>query len=725
MARKSKKKKSSLPAYMQGVKRSAREGKRLRLEKLRGIAATGIMTSQTSPVTSETPAPGNYDDIAFKLDDSGKFTSKDESTFVGRMLHQKSIDCPVAPGDYTLPEPSKLPLFSKLTDRDTPLWVETLLKESAWKRGVGDYDIAAHDSMKKGIRISNDQMNAGDSDDDISSRKTFLYRLLEYEKSNGTGPATFNLQDSQNYKAPTGSGGDGRFIAHATGGFLDRTVALAADNPGPADYNQMKPEKSTISAFIRGQDELNWLGHIVNRSKWKLGPGHNNVSDCSNDHGIKISKSERKTLPLDDNVHVPGPGAYVDPIDASSIDGTKGPKINPADGTTFEDHLLRERAAEPGPTDYDPYAKTEEVKGGQFRVHVAPNWVEEKMVKAASIPGVGQYTLTCDKIDRGAVFLKEEGGSFVDNFSAKADEPGPFDTAEGTVGVPTINRGPTGVFVSKSTTSFTDKVTRGAEERPGPGEYHPEREVTTFKPRLLGDRTVELIRSTSALKIYDRGEIIGKAGNLSHAAKMGGQQKHSQANHMTNLLRANTAHGKITDKDYTLQYRHRMHQWKDRGDSTTGPEKMFNFGASSLPKPVGATGRLRPEGVRSTPAITVGGVVKRATRLDTLAETAMQMQGDKAANRFKSNHNPLIRPPRQDIGAPWQSADTYRDTQTGKFFILDEGEYIEARHSVQSLRKGHTFSNNRGFRKVDEDAARVRSVVSELLASDGITARQT
>ena len=104
---------------------------------------------------------------------------------------------------------------------------------------------------------------------------------------------------------------------------------------------------------------------------------------------------------------------------------------------------------------------------------------------------------------------------------------------------------------------------------------------------------------------------------------------------------------------------------------------------------------------------------------------AMQMQGDKAANRFKSNHNPLIIPPRQDIGAPWQSADTYRDTQTGKTFVLDEGEYIEARHSVQSLRKGYTFSNNRGFRKVDEDAARVRSFVSELLASDGITARQT
>ena len=126
---------------------------------------------------------------------------------------------------------------------------------------------------------------------------------------------------------------------------------------------------------------------------------------------------------------------------------------------------------------------------------------------------------------------------------------------------------------------------------------------------------------------------------------MGGQQKHSQSNHMTRL-RANTAHGKITDRDYTLQYRHRMHQWKNRGDSTTGPEKMFNFGASSLPKRIGATGRLRPEGVRSTPAITVGGVVKRATRLDTLAETAMQMQGDAA------EHVPVAPQPAHQATAP-------------------------------------------------------------------------
>ena len=716
-----KKTKKAVPAYMAGVRAKAKQAKRLRLERLRGVAATGKVASQRPPPSSETPAPGNYDDIEFKLHDTGRMISKDESTFVGRMLRLKAQDCPVAPSDYTLPKPPELPLFAKMTTRDTPLFMELMLKESSWKRGVGDYDIAASDTMNKGPKISKANMGDPDKSEDISTRKTYLDPLIYHEKFNGTGPATFNLQGTQNYKAQTGSGGDGRFISHASGGFLDRTVELASELPGPTDYHNTGLERSIVGGVIPDHDGNNWLGHIVDENMWKLGPGHNTIPSTSDDTGVKMSNAERNTLPLGDNVFVPGPGAYV--AEESSIDASNGPKINPADGKTAEEHIMRERAFEPGPGAYEAESAPD-VRGGQFRLFMDPNWVEEKIASTAIVPGVGAYDIDKEKMDKGTTFLKKEGGSFVDAFSAKADDPGPMDTAVGTVGIHPINRGPTGIFVSRSEASVFDELDGNALE-PGPGEYHPERHVTTFKPRLLGDRTVELIRSASALQIYDRGEIVGQAGDLTGAAKMGGQQKHSQSNHMTNLLRSNTAHGKISDKDYTMQYRHRMHQWKNRGDSTTGPEKMFNFGASSLPKRIGATGRLRPEGLRATPAITVGGVVKRATRLDTLAETAMQMQGDAAANTFRSHTNPLIKPPRQDIGAPWQSLDTYKDIQTGQTFTLDDGEYIEARHTVRSLRPGHSFTDNRGFRNVDADTTRVRSLVSSLLASDGITARQT
>ena len=719
-----RRKKKALPAYMEGVKRKNKEGKRLRLERLRGVAATGVVSSQKAPSGGDVPAPGAYDDIEFKLMETGKMISKDEHTFVGRMIEMKKQDCPPAPGDYTLPKPPELPLFSKMTNRDTPLFMELMLKETSWKRGVGDYDIAANDTMRKGPRISLANMTHARKGEDLSTRKTYIDPLIYYEESNGTGPATFNLQSSQNHKADISTRGDGRFVSHtshAKGSYLDRLTDLARELPGPTDYDNSGPDEGVEGGIIPEHDGVNWLGRIVETNQWKLGPGHNTVPGTLNGQGAKMSNEERKTLPLGENRHVPGPGAYA--VGGSSIDSSKGTVFNPQDGKTVEEHILEQAAQVPGPGQYDA-EENPAVRGGHFRIFMDPNWLDEKIASAESVPGVGAYDIDKQKMDRGITFLKKEGGSFVDAFNAKADDPGPTDTAIGTVGIHPINRGATGIFISRSSDSVFDGLEKNAED-PGPGQYHPERHVTTFKPRLLGDRTVELIRSASALQIYDRGELVGKAGDLTGAAKMGGQQKHSQSNHMTNLLRANTAHGKITDRDYTLQYRHRMHQWKNRGDSTTGPEKMFNFGASSLPKRIGATGRLRPEGVRSTPAITVGGVVRRATRLDTLAETAMQMQGDAAANTYRSHRNPLIKPPRQDVGAAWQSLDTYKDIQTGQHFTLDDGEYIEAKHAVPSLRTGYSFTDNRGFRNVDEDIGRVRGFVSELLASDGITARQT
>ena len=182
---------------MEGVKRKNKEGKRLRLERLRGVAATGVVSSQKAPSGGDVPAPGAYDDIEFKLMETGKMISKDEHTFVGRMIEMKKQDCPPAPGDYTLPKPPELPLFSKMTNRDTPLCMELMLKETSWKRGVGDYDIAASDTMRKGPRIPGQHdarpQGRGLIDAQNVHRPADLLR-----ESNGTGPATFNLQSSQN-----------------------------------------------------------------------------------------------------------------------------------------------------------------------------------------------------------------------------------------------------------------------------------------------------------------------------------------------------------------------------------------------------------------------------------------------------------------------------------------------------------------------------------------------
>ena len=103
-----------------------------------------------------------------------------------------------------------------MTNRDTPHFMELMLKETSWKRGVGDYDIAANDTMRKGPRISLANMTHARKGEDLSTRKTYIDPLIYYEESNGTGPATFNLQSSQNHKADISTRGDGRFVSHTS-----------------------------------------------------------------------------------------------------------------------------------------------------------------------------------------------------------------------------------------------------------------------------------------------------------------------------------------------------------------------------------------------------------------------------------------------------------------------------------------------------------------------------
>ena len=110
---------------------------------------------------------------------------------------------------------------------------------------------------------------------------------------------------------------------------------------------------------------MNWLGRIVETNQWKLGPGHNTVPGTLNGQGAKMSNEERKTLPLGENRHVPGPGAYA--VGGSSIDSSKGTVFNPQDGKTVEEHILEQAAQVPGPGQYDA-EENPAVRGGHFRI---------------------------------------------------------------------------------------------------------------------------------------------------------------------------------------------------------------------------------------------------------------------------------------------------------------------------------------------------------------------